>query len=239
MQRLTSLVSSSSPSFPHVPSSRVSQFRLKRESRLLHRCRNRLSSMIRSERPDEFTSDDVALDTENKDQPRQYTIKRVDPRSFIFRHGTKRVEDYVYRPPSMLVWYTNWTFTHGFLTVFLSFLFAFLILVLGFAVLILIAGNATPECIRVSGENFGYNESEKFADAFALSWTTFTTVVSAVWEKTLWRSYFGHVDDARLNCTCCLSSLLQLSGVSNCGTVAVSFCCNKSLWHQMFSGLLF
>lgn len=151
-------------------------FRLKRESRLLHRCRNRLSSMIRSERPDEFTSDDVALDTENKDQPRQYTIKRVDPRSFIFRHGTKRVEDYVYRPPSMLVWYTNWTFTHGFLTVFLSFLFAFLILVLGFAVLILIAGNATPECIRVSGENFGYNESEKFADAFALSWTTFTTV---------------------------------------------------------------
>jgi len=39
------------------------------------------------------------------------------------------------------------------------------------------AGEAEPGCIVVSGEKFGYNPDTILADGFALSWTTFTTVV--------------------------------------------------------------
>jgi hypothetical protein len=42
-----------------------------------------------------------------------------------------------------------------------------------------IAGNAQPACIVAAGSPFGVNDTEdatRFSDAFALSWTTFTTV---------------------------------------------------------------
>jgi hypothetical protein len=48
-----------------------------------------------------------------------------------------------------------------------------------FGALLLAAGNRAPECIVVSGEKFGTQPDTKFYDAFALSWTTFTTVVSS------------------------------------------------------------
>lgn len=38
------------------------------------------------------------------------------------------------------------------------------------------AGEAEPNCIVATGESFGANPHTKFSDAFALSWTTFTTV---------------------------------------------------------------
>eukprot|EP00574_Skeletonema_japonicum_P005377 CAMPEP_0201721260 /NCGR_PEP_ID=MMETSP0593-20130828/5970_1 /ASSEMBLY_ACC=CAM_ASM_000672 /TAXON_ID=267983 /ORGANISM="Skeletonema japonicum, Strain CCMP2506" /LENGTH=475 /DNA_ID=CAMNT_0048212035 /DNA_START=32 /DNA_END=1459 /DNA_ORIENTATION=- len=48
-----------------------------------------------------------------------------------------------------------------------------------FALLLWVAGNAQPACIVAAGATFGDNDSEdatRFSDAFALSWTTFTTV---------------------------------------------------------------
>ena len=44
------------------------------------------------------------------------------------------------------------------------------------AALIIVAGTLDPECVRIGGQPFGEVDSE-FADAFALSWTTFSTVV--------------------------------------------------------------
>lgn len=57
-----------------------------------------------------------------------------------------------------------------------SFLLIFIVLCLAFAGLFMLCGEAQPECIIVSGEHFGTNPNTKFGDAFALSWTTFTTV---------------------------------------------------------------
>lgn len=48
-----------------------------------------------------------------------------------------------------------------------------------FAWLLMLAGNAQPACIVAAGSSFGVNDTEdvtRFSDAFALSWTTFTTV---------------------------------------------------------------
>ena len=42
----------------------------------------------------------------------------------------------------------------------------------------MIAGDAEPNCIMMAGEPFGTTPHTKFSDAFALSWTTFTTVAS-------------------------------------------------------------
>ena len=48
-----------------------------------------------------------------------------------------------------------------------------------FAWFLMLAGNAQPACIVAAGAPFGENDTEdatRFSDAFALSWTTFTTV---------------------------------------------------------------
>jgi hypothetical protein len=45
-----------------------------------------------------------------------------------------------------------------------------------FAGFIVCAARLDTECIRVGGEQFEFTSSA-FADAFALSWTTFSTVV--------------------------------------------------------------
>jgi hypothetical protein len=42
----------------------------------------------------------------------------------------------------------------------------------------MIAGDAEPNCIMMAGEPYGTTPDTKFSDAFALSWTTFSTVVS-------------------------------------------------------------
>lgn len=61
----------------------------------------------------------------------------------------------------------------------MTFFFIYFAIMLLFAVLFLIAGKAHPACIVVAGTPFGDNMSEDFTlfnDAFALSYTTFTTV---------------------------------------------------------------
>jgi len=94
-----------------------------------------------------------------------------------FCHANE-VENNVYRPSTSLYRYIDWTFTATFTSVFISFLMIYLVLCVLFGALLLWAGNAEPNCIVASGEPFGKSDNPKTAwsDAFALSWTTFTTV---------------------------------------------------------------
>ena len=52
--------------------------------------------------------------------------------------------------------------------------FAYFVVCLWFAVLILASGLHKPACISVNGNKFGH----RFPDAFALSWQTFSSTVS-------------------------------------------------------------
>eukprot|EP00579_Thalassiosira_antarctica_P008051 CAMPEP_0201888576 /NCGR_PEP_ID=MMETSP0902-20130614/27981_1 /ASSEMBLY_ACC=CAM_ASM_000551 /TAXON_ID=420261 /ORGANISM="Thalassiosira antarctica, Strain CCMP982" /LENGTH=666 /DNA_ID=CAMNT_0048418869 /DNA_START=169 /DNA_END=2169 /DNA_ORIENTATION=+ len=86
------------------------------------------------------------------------------------------VDNDVYRPSTFLYRYIDWTFTAGFTSVFVSFLFIYFVICIVFGGLLLVAGNAEPNCIVASGAPFGDTPHTAWSDAFALSWTTFTTV---------------------------------------------------------------
>ena len=88
------------------------------------------------------------------------------------------VDSNVYKPGKHLYGYIHWTFTASFTSVFLSFLLIFSAFNVAFGGLLMLAGNREPNCIMMAGEPFGTTPNTKFSDAFALSWTTFTTVVS-------------------------------------------------------------
>lgn len=116
----------------------------------------------------------------------QYTISTpyAKKKPFLHRHcGIGHdicmkgdVENNHYRPSSWLFRYINWTFYASFLAVFTSFTIWFMSFCLFFGILLKWAGDKNPECIVVSGQHYGTNPDTKFSDAFALSWTTFTTV---------------------------------------------------------------
>eukprot|EP01082_Thalassiosira_pseudonana_P005368 g4885.t1.1.5e174189.1.5e1746aa g4885 g4885.t1 contig18:143832-145698(-) len=89
---------------------------------------------------------------------------------------TTDVDNHLYQPSNRLYRYINWTFHAGFAAVFMSFLFIYFFLVILFGGFLYAAGVDDPECIMSSGEHFGANPKTMFNDAFALSWTTFTTV---------------------------------------------------------------
>ena len=71
----------------------------------------------------------------------------------------------------MLIPYLHWSFNASFFTLFISMLINFMGLVLIFTGFIVLAATLKPTCITP-------NSGTNFADAFALSWMTFTTVVS-------------------------------------------------------------
>jgi hypothetical protein len=76
--------------------------------------------------------------------------------------------------------YINWTFHGTFTQVVLTFLIIYMGIMVLFAWFLFLAGNANPACIVAAGSSFGVNDTTdhttRFSDAFALSWTTFTTV---------------------------------------------------------------
>eukprot|EP00584_Thalassiosira_punctigera_P007346 CAMPEP_0172539204 /NCGR_PEP_ID=MMETSP1067-20121228/10462_1 /TAXON_ID=265564 ORGANISM="Thalassiosira punctigera, Strain Tpunct2005C2" /NCGR_SAMPLE_ID=MMETSP1067 /ASSEMBLY_ACC=CAM_ASM_000444 /LENGTH=669 /DNA_ID=CAMNT_0013324853 /DNA_START=106 /DNA_END=2115 /DNA_ORIENTATION=+ len=94
-----------------------------------------------------------------------------------FWHSNE-VDNNVYRPSASLYRYIDWTFTASFTNVFISFLIFYFVLCLVFGGLLMAAGQAEPNCIVASGVAFGKSEipHTAWSDAFALSWTTFTTV---------------------------------------------------------------
>jgi hypothetical protein len=80
----------------------------------------------------------------------------------------------------LLMRYLFWAFRHSFLEVLLSGVVAFLLWIMVFAIIIWGLGMINPTCI--SGVD---SEQNYFLDSFSLSWTTFSTVVSASWRVIL------------------------------------------------------
>mmetsp|Transcript_8269 Transcript_8269/g.15478 ORF Transcript_8269/g.15478 Transcript_8269/m.15478 type:complete len:546 (-) Transcript_8269:135-1772(-) len=123
----------------------------------------------------------------DKPQPQQYTISKIRRpdhvtwasrlcASFGIELNLNNVDTHLYRPSKPLAVYINWTFYASFTAVFFSFLVIFFVLCLLFAGFLALAGHFHPDCMVVSGDPYGTNPASKFSDAFAMSWTTFTTV---------------------------------------------------------------
>jgi len=93
---------------------------------------------------------------------------------FLSRFKYTNPDDYSYAPSGLMVQFINFTFRADFMTVFLSFILLFYLCVLFFACLLKLAGIIRAECI-VSGIDDDEGTTS-FAEGFALSWTTFTTV---------------------------------------------------------------
>ena len=70
----------------------------------------------------------------------------------------------------------HWMFRVNFFFLFLVSCIVFFALTIFFAAFIIAAGRMDSQCVRVGGEEFE-STGAAFADAFALSWTTFSTVV--------------------------------------------------------------
>ena len=78
---------------------------------------------------------------------------------------------------NLVMTYLNWTFRASFFKVIFSATVFFYILTLSFALLIFASGVNHPYCIHVNGQDFGQSgKGDRFSDAYALSWATFTTV---------------------------------------------------------------
>lgn len=121
-------------------------------------------------------------------------------------------------PNQQLAMYLHWMFRVNFLFLFCVMCVMFFVLVMVFAALIIIAGELDDECVRIGGEPFGAVDSE-FADAFALSWTTFSTVGYGSTYPAL-----GSENTSPTNCffitfICSLESLLGVLYSGFCGAI--------------------
>ena len=72
--------------------------------------------------------------------------------------------------------YLHWMFRVNFLLLFILSCVVFFTLIVGFTGLLVLVGKLDNECIRIGEKGFGGFGGAAFADAFALSWTTFATV---------------------------------------------------------------
>jgi hypothetical protein len=79
-------------------------------------------------------------------------------------------------PNQLMISYLFWAFRSSFMAVLLSAALWFIIWTMAFAVLIFMAGWHKPQCIHSAGVYFGANGTQHFLDAYALSWSTFSTV---------------------------------------------------------------
>ncbi|CAB9499969.1 expressed unknown protein [Seminavis robusta] len=121
-------------------------------------------------------------------------------------------------PNQQLAMYLHWMFRVNFLFLFCVMCVMFFVLVMVFAALIIMAGVMDDECVRIGGAPFGEVNSE-FADAFALSWTTFSTVGYGSTYPAL-----GAENDSPTNCffitfICSLESLLGVLYSGFCGAI--------------------
>ena len=113
----------------------------------------------------------------------------------------------------------HWMFRVNFIFLFAVMCMIFFVWVMIFAGFIIGAGRIDHECVRVGGEPFAEAESQ-FADAFALSWTTFSTVGYGSTYPAL-----GHeVAENPTNCLfitiiCSLESFLGVLYSGFCGAI--------------------
>jgi hypothetical protein len=115
--------------------------------------------------------------------------------------------------------YLNWTFRASFLKVIFTAAVGFYILTLFFALLIFWSGVNHPECIHVNGQDFGASgDGNRFRDAYALSWTTFSTVGYGLVHP----STSGTVVDERYKA--CTGAQILTTFESFVGLLYASFC---------------
>jgi hypothetical protein len=91
--------------------------------------------------------------------------------------------------------YVRWTYTTSFWRVFLSLTLIFYTLVTFFAILIYAVGVIQPQCLYVGTLDTNFTSAGGyFIDAFAISWTTFSTVVSIDKDRSIDRSINRSLD---------------------------------------------
>jgi len=112
----------------------------------------------------------------------------------------------------------HWMFRVNFIFLFAVMCSIFFVWVMIFAGFIIAAGKMDNECVRIGGEPFA-DATSQFADAFALSWTTFSTVGYGSTYPAL-----GHENDNPSNCLfitiiCSLESFLGVLYSGFCGAI--------------------
>lgn len=110
----------------------------------------------------------------------------------------------------------HWMFRVNFIFLFAVMCTIFFLLVIIFAGIIIAVGHIDDQCIQVGGTAFG-NSTSEFADAFALSWTTFSTVGYGSTYPAL-----GHENDG--NPTNCLLITIVSALESFLGVLYSGFC---------------
>lgn len=113
----------------------------------------------------------------------------------------------------------HWMFRVNFLFLFTVMCLAFFGWVLFFSGLIISAGKLDADCIKIGGISFGNTTASYFADAFALSWTTFSTVGYGNTYPAL-----GHENTNATNCLyittiCSLESFIGVLYSGFCGAI--------------------
>ena len=162
-------------------------------------------------------------DVEDPAARKQY---RLEPgrkkRTSWWRCGSKRtpynVGMVVSRNQMSLAMYLHWMFRVNFLFLFALSCVVFFALTIFFSGFIILAGKMEPKCVRVGGEEFE-SSGAAFADAFALSWTTFSTVGYGSTYPAL-----GHENDSPTNCLfitiiCSLESFCGVLYSGICGAI--------------------
>lgn len=160
-----------------------------------------------------------------EDERRQYSVHTIQKRASLSERAlnflSPNVDEHIYAPNTLFCHYINWTFRAGFTMVFMSFLCIFTLLTFSFGGFLELAGKAQPGCITVSGQPFGTNPESTLADAYSLSWTTFTTVgYGATYVAT---GQDDHSPD-QLNCwvvngLCTSESFIGLLYAGMCGAI--------------------
>ena len=121
-------------------------------------------------------------------------------------------------PNQRLAVYLQWMFRVNFLFLFAVMCAIFFIWVMLFAGFIIGAGKWNSDCVRVGDKSIA-NATSEFADAFSLSWTTFSTVGYGSTYPAL-----GHQNDERSNCffitfLCSVESFLGVLYSGFCGAI--------------------
>mmetsp|Transcript_1101 Transcript_1101/g.2359 ORF Transcript_1101/g.2359 Transcript_1101/m.2359 type:complete len:305 (+) Transcript_1101:190-1104(+) len=109
--------------------------------------------------------------TEDKRQYHLIPPKRNQSFCFCVRRGVGFGALSDIKPNEHLASFLHWTFRSSFVVLIFFMCLCFFGLIVGFAFLITAAGRMNEDCVRAGGD-----PASNFADAFALSWTTFSTV---------------------------------------------------------------
>ena len=119
-------------------------------------------------------------------------------------------------PNQRLAMYLHWMFRVNFGFLFAFMCIMFFALVIFFAALITVAGQMDDECVRIGGNPFDQQDTA-FADSFALSWTTFSTVGYGSTYPALGYQNASPTNCFFINFICSLESLIGVLYSGFCG----------------------